>query len=107
VDYLARGAFDLLSGTWEAESPLDPVEFDTLRADIYPLAAMRLKIAFYNDSATEVSLRGGEWNSIAVPLDFARHFSRFYFQSLLDTPAKCYFDNIRFTAANFRSPITR
>ena len=107
VDYLARGAFDLLSGTWEAESPLDPVEFDTLRADIYPLAAMRLKIAFYNDSATEVSLRGGEWNRIAVPLDFTRHFSRFYFQSLLDTPAKCYFDNIRFTAANFRSPITR
>jgi hypothetical protein len=96
-----------LSGTWQAETPLDPVEFDTLRADIYPLEAMNLKIAFYTNTTTVVSLKAGEWNSIAVPLGFSRNFSRFYFQSLLDTPATCYFDNIRFTAANFHDPIMR
>jgi hypothetical protein len=52
-------------------------------------------------------VKGGEWNSIAVPTDFAHNFSRFYFQSLLATPATCYFDNIRFTAAHFRAPMTR
>ncbi len=107
VNYLAWGAFDLLSGTWQAASPLDPVEFDTLRADIYPLEAMKLKIAFYTNTTTVVSLKAGEWNSIAVPLEFSHSFSRFYFQSLLDTPVTCYFDNIRFTAANFRDPIMR
>jgi|GEM_PF-608781 len=107
VSYLAWGAFDLLSGTWHAESPLDPVEFDTLRADIYPLEAMKLKVAFYTNTTTVVALKAGEWNSIAVPLGFSRNFSRFYFQSLLDTPVTCYFDNIRFTAASFRDPIMR
>ena len=68
---------------------------------------MKLKIGFYNDYSAEVSLRGGEWNAVAVPLDFAHSFSRFYFQSLLDRPARCYFDNIRFTPANFRLTATR
>ncbi len=107
VEYQVWGAFDILSGSWQVESPLDPVQFDTLRADIYAFVPMRLKIGFYNNYSVEVSLRGGEWNAVAVPLDFAHSFSRFYFQSLLDRPARCYFDNIRFTPANFRLTSTR
>jgi len=107
VSYMAWGAFDILSGTWGKESPVDPSEYDTLRAEIYPLGSTKLKIAFYNGVATEVALNGKEWNSIAVPLVFPHPFTRFYFQSLLNKPVKCYFDNIRFTARTFRVTSSR
>lgn len=107
VSYLAWGAFDILSGTWGAESPVDPTEFDTLRADVYPLSSLNLKVSFYNGSSTDVSLRAKEWNSIAVPLKFTGPFTRFYFQSGMGKPVKCYFDNIRFTARTYGVTATR
>jgi chitinase len=102
VDFMAWGAFDLQSGNWGAESPIDPSDYDTLRADIFPLARMKMKIAFYNGHSVEVSLEADKWNSIAVPLTFAQPFTRFYFQSDLSKPVKCYFDNVRFTAKTYR-----
>jgi hypothetical protein len=102
VSYMAWGAFDILSGTWGALSPIDPSEFDTLKADVYPLSSMTLKVAFYNGSSTDVQVKGGEWNAIAVPLSFAGPFDRFYFQSSVNKPVKCYFDNIRFTPRTYR-----
>ncbi|HUI64595.1 MAG TPA: glycosyl hydrolase family 18 protein [Bacteroidota bacterium] len=103
VSYMAWGALDILSGTWGKESPVDPSEYDTLRAEIYPLGPAKLKIAFYNGVATEVTLIANAWNTIAVPLIFPRPFTRFYFQSLLNKPVTCYFDNIRFTARVYRA----
>jgi chitinase len=103
VSFMAWGAFDLLSGTWGAESPIDPTEYDTLRADVYPLSPMSLKVAFYNGSSTDVQLKANEWNAVAVPLKFAGSISRFYFQSGVKNPVKCYFDNIRFTPKTYRA----
>ena len=107
VDYMAWGAFDLLSGTWGATAGIDPSEFDTLKADIYPLNAMSMKVAFYNNVSVEISLRPNEWNSVAIPLTFSQPFNRFYFQSNLSQPAKCYFDNIRFSAKRYSTAASR
>ena len=107
VSYMAWGAFDVLSGTWGAESPVDPSEFDTLRADVYPLSPMNLKVAFYNGSSSDVPLKANEWNNIAVALKFTQPFTRFYLQSGLNKPVKCYFDNIRFTAKSYRASLSQ
>jgi len=101
VDYMAWGAFDILCGTWGATANIDPAEFDTLKADIFPLTGITLKVAFYNNTSVDVTLLANQWNSVAIPLKFSQPFSRFYFQSNLGRPAKCYFDNIRFSARRY------
>ena len=96
VDYMAWGAFDILSGTWGREVPINPAEYDTLKLDAYPLGRLSMKVAFYNKFSTNIQLKENQWNSIAIPLQFTEPFSRFYLQSNLSKPITCYFDNIRF-----------
>lgn len=97
VEYLPWGAFDILSGTWGAEVPIDPADFDTLRFEAYPMDDMGVKVAFYNNYSIEARLKGKQWNSIAIPMTFKDRIARFYIQSNLGKAITCYFDNIRFT----------
>jgi hypothetical protein len=103
VDFLAWGAFDVRSGAWGADSPLDPTEFDTLKADIYPMGSVKLKASFYNGYSVEIPLLGQRWHCVAIPLAFSRPFDRFYFQNEESRPVTCYFDNVRFTAKRYLS----
>jgi len=102
VEYMAWGAFDILSGTWGAEVAIDPAEYDTLRFEAFPNTDMDVKVAYYNNTATEVRLKGNQWNSVAIPLSFRDRFSRFYIQSTLNKATTVYFDDIRFSGN--RSP---
>ncbi len=104
VDFTANGAFDLLSGTWGAEVPIDPGEYDSLKCDIFSTMNVSLGVGFYNNYSKTISLTGNRWNTIAVPLDFKEKFTRFYFQHQGSGPLTCYFDNIRLSQRIFRAP---
>jgi chitinase len=97
VEYLAWGAFDILSGAWGAEVPIDPADHDTLRFEAFPLSDLDGKVAFYNNYSIEIHLKGSQWNSVAIPLNFKDRFTRFYIQSNLGKSITCFFDNLRFT----------
>ena len=102
VGFLAWGAFDILSGTWGTEVPIDPTEYDTLKFDAYPLGPLSVKVAFYNKFSTNIQLKENRWNSMSIPLEFAEPFTRFYLQSNLNKPVTCYIDNIRFAPRGFQ-----
>lgn len=99
VDFSPNGALDLLYGTWGATHTIQPADYDTLRVDVFAGETTTLTAGFYTDYAPTFSLRGGQWNRVAIPLAGHRPFERFYF-SMPKTTA--FFDNIRFTGTEIR-----
>ena len=105
VDYGAWGGFDLLSGQWDAEVPIDVAVYDSLRFDAYGTSQFDVTVAFYIGSKTNVTLRSNTWTSFSVPLP-TESFTRFYFGSTASTANTAYFDNIRFGARQTVSGIS-
>jgi chitinase len=102
VEYMAWGAFDVLSGTWGRQNPIDPSEYGTMTFDAYPLSDLNVKVGFYNNYSKSVTLEAENWNSVSVPLTFSQPFTRFYIQSDINEAVTCFFDNIRFSAKTYR-----
>ncbi|MCK5572527.1 MAG: hypothetical protein KAJ12_07190, partial [Bacteroidetes bacterium] len=102
VEYMAWGAFDILSGTWGKENPIDPSEYDTMTFDAYPLSDLTVKVAFYNNYSKSVTLEAEKWNSVSVPLNFSQPFTRFYIQSDIDEAVTCFFDNMQFSPKTYQ-----
>jgi len=96
VQYMANGAFDLMSGTWGAEVPISTYEYSALVFDIFPTSEFSLTVGFYNDFTRKIRLRPQRWNSVSVSLDFKGTFTRFYLQREEGGNAVAYLDNIRF-----------
>jgi len=97
VDYQAWGGFDILSGTWGAEVPIDPTLYDSLVFDIYPTTQFDVGVGFYTGGETLISgLPANQWTAcgISIPLD---PFSRFFVGSKSGTAHTAFFDNIRFS----------
>ena len=99
VTYLDWGAFDLLSGTWNSEVPIDPADYDSLVADVYPTSGFEMEVAFYNSYTYRVTLTANKWNRVSVPLAFSESFTRFYFRRNYSGTTVVYFDNIEFVGS--------
>jgi hypothetical protein len=97
VSYNAWGGFDLLSGNWGAEQPIDVTQYDSLVFDAYATDQLNLTIGYYIGNSPVVSVSPNAWHTFAVGLP-ADPFTRFYFQSSLSTSTTVYFDNIQFKA---------
>ncbi len=106
VNYMAWGGYDLLSGTWGAEVPVDVTVYDTLRFDIYPTTSFDLKIGFYaGGDLTIPALPTNKWTTVCVPTP-SMPFSRFYIGNTTASNQTAYFDNVRFTAENYQSGVS-
>lgn len=97
ADYVDWGALDFHSGPANNAVPIDPMVYDTLQFDVYPLSSFELTIAFYNGTTVKQQLSGNSWNHVVIPLPFLDTFDRFYFQRNLSGAATAFFDNIMFT----------
>jgi hypothetical protein len=105
VNYMAWGAFDILSGDWGAEIPIDVTVYDSLKFDYYPMAQIDVGVNFYIGS--EYLITGapvGKWTSYTVPLPTAP-FTRFYVVNKTDQTFTAYFDNIRFAGKIIASSV--
>jgi len=97
VSYNAWGGFDMLSGTWSAEQPIDITVYDSLVFDVYSPVQISLTVGYYVGNSPGVTVSPNAWHTFAVPLP-TTPFSRFYFQSGSASTATVYFDNIKFKA---------
>jgi chitinase len=96
VDFSGYGGFDILSGTWGAEIPIDIAKYDTLRFAMYPVTSATYTLAFYVGSTTTLTPPTGKWTTYAIPIP-RQEFSRFYIMSEASGARSAYFDAIRFT----------
>ena len=96
IAFAAWGGFDLLSGNWDAEEPIDPSEYDTLRFDIYPTASVPLTVGFYSSTVDIAAPPANQWTTISVPTP-PDPFTRFYIANGTGSNRTVYLDNIRFT----------
>ena len=97
VNYADWGALDFNSGQWNALVPIDPMVYDTLQFDVYPLTTFDLDISFYNGTTAVRTIQANTWNHVIVPLTFLDPFTRFDLQRNLSGSTAAYFDNIQFT----------
>jgi len=97
VDYSDWGALDFNSGQWNALVPIDPMVYDTLQFDVYPITSFDLNISFYNGTTAIRTIQANTWNHVIVPLTFLDPFTRFDLQRNLSGSTTAYFDNIQFT----------
>ena len=95
VTYSAWGGFDMLSGTWSAEQPIDITLYDSLTFDVYSTVQASILIGFYVGATPTVSVSPNAWHRFSVPLP-TMAFSRFYFENNTGGSATVYFDNIKF-----------
>ncbi len=106
VNYAAWGGFDMLSGTWGAEIPVDVTAYDTLRFDVYPTSSFGLKIGFYTGADLTIgALPTSRWTTVSVPTP-STPFSRFYIGNNTGSNQAAYFDNIRFTGESIQGGVT-
>ncbi len=63
VDFSSYGAFDVLSGTWSKEIPIDITKYDTLRFSIYPATQFGLTVGFYVGSEVLITPPAGKWTT--------------------------------------------
>lgn len=96
VDFSSYGAFDVLSGTWSREIPIDITKYDTLRFSIYPVTQFSLTVGFYVGTEVLITPPAGKWTTFAIPLP-REAFSRFYVVSEVTGARTAYFDAVRFT----------
>ncbi len=96
VVFSAWGGFDILSGRWNAEVPIDITAYDSLRFGVYPTTSLTLTIGFYVGETTTITIPAARWSTYALPLP-REPFSRFYFTSEASGSRTAYFDMIRFT----------
>lgn len=97
ADFIDWGALDFNSGQWTAPVPIDPMVYDTLQFDVYPLASFDLTISFYNGTSAIRPVQANTWNHVIVPLSFLDPFTRFDVQRNLSGSSTAYFDNVLFT----------
>jgi len=97
VSYNAWGGFDMLSGSWSNELPIDVTVYDSLTFDVYSPTQISITIGYYVGNSPSVSVSPNAWHTFSVPLP-TTPFSRFYFQSGSSGTATVYFDNIKFKA---------
>jgi len=104
VAFAAWGGFDILSGNWDAEVPIDPSVYDTLRFDIYPTASAPLTVGFYSSTVDIASPPVNQWTTISLPTP-PDPFTRFYVANGTGSTLTAYFDNIRFTGQGTPAPV--
>jgi hypothetical protein len=97
VEFVDWGALDFHSGPMQSGVPIDPLVYDTLQFDVYPLHTFPLTIGFYNGTTVETTITAGTWNHLIVPLRFFGTFDRFYMQRNLSGGDVAFFDNVTLT----------
>lgn len=96
VAFAAWGGFDILSGRWNSEVPIDITSYDSIRFAVYPATSTTLTVGFYVGETTTITPPAGRWTTYVLPLP-TEPFSRFYFMSESSGSRTVYFDAIRFT----------
>ncbi len=98
VDYTDFGALRLQQGTYGAEVEIDPVTFDALVFDVFPLSSIDLEVVFSNGQTFSVSVPANQWSRIEVPLKFSSPFTSVYFRKGPTGSSVVHFDKICFKA---------
>ena len=104
VSYSAWGGFDMLSGTWSAELPIDITLYDSLTFDVYSPVQANIQIGFYAGAVFNISVNPDAWHTFSVPLPTVA-FPRFYFENNSGGTATVYFDNIKFKAVQIPTEV--
>ena len=104
VTYGAWGGFDMLSGNWTTQVPIDVSLYDSLTFDVYSSVQASILIGFYVGATPTVSVSPNAWHRFSVPLPTVA-FPRFYFENNSGSAATVYFDNIKFHAIQIPTAI--
>jgi hypothetical protein len=96
VVFSSWGGFDVLSGSWNNEIPIDITRYDTLRFSIHPESQFSMTVGFYVGSTHLITPPAGTWTTYAIPLPL-EPFNRFYICSEVTGSRTASFDAIRFT----------